>query len=95
MAEATEKEPINVHQVLTIFIDQLSSIAWQKMGLQPDPITGSIHKDLSQAKISIDATVSLCNLVEDQLDEADRRQIQSLVRDLRLNYVEKSKEAGA
>ncbi|MBS1717458.1 MAG: DUF1844 domain-containing protein [Armatimonadetes bacterium] len=90
MADQTEKEPIDFFQVLMMMLEQSASIAWQKLGLQPDLITGTIHADFAQAKVAIDVTVDLAKHLEGKLDESDRREVQNLIRDLRLNYVQKS-----
>jgi hypothetical protein len=89
----TPQEPIDVHTVLMIMLEQMASIAWQKLGLQPDMATGKVVADLPQAKVAIDVTAHLATTLEPKLDEDDRRQLQNLVRDLRVNFVEKSKEA--
>ncbi|MFZ4506946.1 MAG: DUF1844 domain-containing protein [Fimbriimonas sp.] len=93
--DAEPKEPISVEAVLMMMVEQLSSIAWQKLGLQPDFVTGKIERDLAQAKLAIDATADLTKHVDSKLDEEDRRKLSSLIRDLRINYVEKTKELGA
>ncbi len=90
MSDQEKAQPIDVYQVLAIMVDQLAELAWQKMGLKSDPLTGQIEKDLEQAKAAVDSAAQLASFLEPQLDDADRRQIQNLVRDLRVNYVEKS-----
>jgi hypothetical protein len=84
-----EAAPIDVYALLAVFVDQLASVAWQKLGLQPDPITGKLAPDLVQAKVAIDATAGLALHLESQLDEEDRRKIHSLLRDLKVNYVQR------
>jgi hypothetical protein len=91
MSETPPKEPIEVSAALVQMTDFLSSLAWQKLGLQPDMATGQIHPDLTQAKLAIDATAAIAGLIEPLVDGEDRRQLQNLVRDLRVNYVEKAK----
>ncbi len=85
-----EATPLDAYQFIAVMMEQLSAIAWQKMGLQPDLATGKIHKDLTQCKAAIDATTALAAIIEPQLDENDKRQMQNLVRDLRMNFVEHS-----
>jgi len=85
-----EKQPIDVAGILAVFVDQLSGIAWSKLGLQPDPMTGSIHQDMAQAKLAIDTCADLVKHLEPQLDDEDRRHLQNLIRDLRINYVNRS-----
>jgi len=93
--DSAQKEPLDVYQMLAALVDQLASISWQKLGLQPDIITGQIHQDLTQARTAIDATAKLSEVLETVLDEEDKRRIHGMVRDLRINWVEKNKEVGS
>ncbi len=88
-------EPLSVYTMVTIMVEQMAGLAWQKLGLQPDPITGTIAKDLEEAKLAIDLCTHLAAVIEPKLDEEDKRQIHSLVRDLRINYVQKVQEPGS
>lgn len=85
-------EPVSVYTVTLAMVEQMALLAWQKLGLQPDMMTGKIHQDLGEAKVAIDITTQLVSFVEPELDEADKRQVQNLVRDLRMNYVQKIQE---
>ena len=87
----TTPQPLNVHSFLAVMLDQLAAIAWQKMGLQADPMTGKVERDLVQARVAIDVAETVAKSLEGELDEDDRRQMNNLVRDLKLNYVEQSK----
>ena len=91
----TPKKPISVYDILTILIEQMSSVAWQKLGLQPDPVTGRIGVGLAEAKVAIDVVANMVHQLESQLDDEDRRQVNSLVRDLRINYLNKSQGASS
>ncbi len=92
MSESSAPAPVDVYAVIMTMVDTMATIAWSKLGLQPDLGTGRIEKDLDQAKVAIDLTTHLASFIEPQLDETDKRRIHGLVRDLRMNYVEKSKE---
>lgn len=83
-------EPIDVFAALAIMAEQLAGMAWQRMGLQHDMITGKIERDIPQAKAAIDAAASLATILEPQLDESDQRMMQNLIRDLRMNFVQQS-----
>lgn len=89
---SNEKEPLSIYHLLMVMVEQTAGVAWQKMGLQHDPITGQIEKDLDEAKVAIDVAAMLSEQLEPKLEDDDKRRIHSLVRDLRLNFVEKSKE---
>ena len=85
-------EPLSVYTVVLAMVDQMAAIAWQKLGLQPDFVTGGVHKDLTEAKVAIDLTTHLAGFIEPQLDEEDKRRMHNLIRDLRYNFVQQSKE---
>lgn len=88
----TPREPIDVYAVIAVMVDQMAAIAWQKLGLQPDWGTGKIEKDLAQAKVAIDITTHLSTFIEPTLEEDDKKRIHGLIRDLRLNFVQKNSE---
>ena len=89
--QQAQHKPIDVFEVLATSLELFSEVAWQKMGLRPDMGTGKIEPDMKQAKAAVDAAAAVAAILEPALeDEADRRQIQNLVRDLRLNFVDKS-----
>jgi len=92
MSENQSPAPVNVYDVIASMVDTMATIAWTKLGLQPDLATGKLEQDIDQAKVAIDLTTHLAGFIEPQLDEDDKRRIHGLVRDLRLNFVEKSKQ---
>lgn len=50
----SEQKPLSVNGVVAFSIEQFAEVAWQKLGLHPDPITGSIEMNLAEAKTAID-----------------------------------------
>ena len=93
MAESESEnptKPISIYDILAVLIEQMAAIGWQKLGLQHDAATGTIVVDLVEAKVAIDLTAYLVQQLDPQLDEEDKRRVHSLVRDLRINYVQKS-----
>lgn len=86
-----QAKPVDVFETIATMTEVLASLAWQKMGLQPDMATGQIAPDMKQAKAAIDAVAALAAIFEPEVeDETEKRAVQNLVRDLRVNYVEKS-----
>lgn len=81
---------IDVYDMIRAMTDQMAGVAWQKLGLQPDPFTGKVEPDLKQAKVAIDVATGLAGFLKDCLDEDDKREIDNLVRDLRINYVQRA-----
>lgn len=87
-----EKKPIDVYDTAAEMLDVWSSIAWSKLGLTPDIMTGSLNVDLAQAKFAINVADFFAKGIEGKLEGDDLRRVQGLVRDLKMNYVQKSKE---
>ena len=81
---------VDVYAILRISIAQLACIAWQMMGLQPDPFTNQLRKDLLQAKVAIDAAAALVDLLKPHVHGQEARDHQALLTDLRLNFVSHS-----
>ena len=88
----TRTEPISVYEHVAQLIQAMTEVSWQKLGLHADMVTGKVEPNLAEAKVSIDITAYLVGILEPELDEADRRQIQNIVRDLRINFVQKTQE---
>jgi len=87
----SDNQPLEVAAVLAIFVDQLAGVAWQKLGLQVDPMTNTVQKNLAEAQFAIDILADMSTRLEAKVDESDRRQLQTLLRDLRINFVNQSK----
>ncbi len=94
MADSGTEAPknIDVYELLAICFEQITGIAWVKLGFQPDPVSQSLSIDLVQAKAAIDAASALSTLVESVVSSEDKSQLQTVIRNLKLNYVAKSKE---
>lgn len=79
------------YDLLGYCINLLASQAWQKLGLLADPQTGEAQPDLAEAKVAIDAVGDLASHLDaapaDVVPADLRRDLKTLVNDLRLNYV--------
>lgn len=91
--EQARREPVDVTAFALWLIGEMQAQAWIKMGLWKDPITGEIQTDLRQAKIAIDCVAALAEVLKPHLEEAQQREIERLLTDLRLNFVQRSAEA--
>ncbi len=87
-AEAVAGERVDVNAVLVTCISLLASKAWEAMGLVPDPATKRIERVLSDAQLAIDGAAALADLVRAKLGDAERRDLDTLLMNLRLNFVE-------
>ena len=90
-----EKSPLSVYDHIMFMVEQMSAVSWQKLGLQHEPMSGKLEANMSEARVAIDVTAFLCQQLESRLDDDDRRRIQSMVRDLRINFVQRNTDSGA
>jgi hypothetical protein len=81
---------ISVYDLMGVSLDQFIEVAWVKMGLRPDPITGSEATDMEEAKVAIDMANRLAEWLDPHLEGEDKRRVQQLLTDLRMNYIRKS-----
>lgn len=86
--DPSNREPIIVYHMIMAMTEQMATLAWQKLGLQPDMMTGQVVKNIEEAKVAIDVCTGLAAFLEPQLDDDDKRRIHGLIRDLKINYVE-------
>ena len=88
-AEANEAP--SIYDLIGYCISLLSSQAWQKLGLLADPQTGEAKPDLQEAKVAIDTVgdlaIRLESAPEEMISAEMRRDLRTLLNDLRLNYV--------
>jgi len=94
--EEKQEEPLKEPDLLTLFIwfiSMLNGKAWEYLGLIMNPETKEINKDLKRAKIAIDTIAFLFDQIKDTLNKEDFKRIESLLANLRMNYVEKLKES--
>ena len=85
---------MDVYSALRISIAQLAGVAWQMMGLQPDPFTNEIRKDTAQARIAIDAAAALVEQLKPHVQGQEARDYQNILTDLRMNFVSHSTDEG-
>jgi len=92
-----ENQKLYPHQLplptlFTWFIGILNGKAWEYLGLMMNPETKEVNQDLVQARISIDSIEFLFEKIKDELGEEEKVQLENLLANLQMNYVEKSKE---
>ena len=81
----------DVYSVLAMFLGELRNLAWIRMGLVANPLTGVIERDLAQAKVAIDTAAFLASQLEPVVPAEERLPLRALVSDLQMNFVEQSK----
>lgn len=81
------EEPVPVKDILIMTILSLEGKAWAYLGLIGHPETQKIKKDLNEAKLAIDAIDALFKLIEPLLNNEEKKDIQTRLTNLRLNFV--------
>jgi hypothetical protein len=79
--------------LVTTCLSLLAAKAWEALGLVPDPATKKIERNLDDAKLAIDAAAALADVIRPRVSEGERREIETLVTNLRLNFVEQKSKA--
>jgi hypothetical protein len=92
--EAGSEEPriqditsLDIYSLIGLFIGLLSAKAWETMGLRVKPGTDKIERDFDQARTAIDTIDFLVQKLKSRVPEPDRSRLESLVGDLKLNFV--------
>ena len=96
-ADKNESQKLYPHQLplatlFTWFVGILNGKAWEYLGLMMNPETKEVSQDLEKAKISIDSIEFLFKQIKDELSAEDKMQLENLLANLQMNFVEKSKE---
>ena len=75
------------------FVLSLSSSAMYHLGLMPNPDTNRPEKNLPLARQTIDILAMLRDKTQGNLSQDEQRMLDHLLYDLRVRYVEASKQA--
>jgi len=76
--------------LLMSVLNLLAAKAWEGMGLVPNPATNQIQKDMGEARLAIDAYAVILDMVRTHVEDQPRRDLETLLMTLRINFVEKS-----
>lgn len=91
ITEADLNRSPGTYELIGYCINLLAQQAWLKLGLLADPQTGIAAPDLDEAKVAVDTVGDLAARLEaapEGIVPADlRRDLKTLLNDLRLNYV--------
>lgn len=81
-----DKEKVN--PLFLQLVLSLQSAAMFQMGKTASPVSGKIEKDMNQAKISIDLLTMLQEKTTGNLQDEEKRFLDSAVYNLQMNYIE-------
>jgi len=83
-----QDQPADVVELLRWIVGVLAGAAWQNLGLVPNPATKKVERNLDDARLAIDAAAALIEQLKPRVDEKERRDLDTLLANLRLNFVE-------
>lgn len=85
--------PDKIEDIVRVQLLSLNHWAYVHMGLLQNPKTKKVEKDLRQARIAIDATSALVDvLIANLSDSSEQRELKNMVINLRMNFMSKSQE---
>jgi hypothetical protein len=88
-------EDTDVFDMLRAAIGLFSQEAWIALGVQARYGSADTETDLNCARVAIDTTQVLVEKLGDEADEAEKREYEQLLTNLRVNFVRRqSKEEG-
>ena len=79
-------EPIKIRDYVYLTLLSLEGKAWAYLDLVVHPETQKHKKDVNEAKLAIDAMDVLFKTVEDQLTAEQKKDLQTRLTNLRLNF---------
>ena len=86
--EETAQVPLRAPDLVRWCVTLLATSAWQAMGLIADPATHRVERNLDDARLAIDAAAALLDHLRPRLPDAEQREFETLLTNLRLNFVE-------
>lgn len=69
------------------------TLAIQQMGKLINPMTGKVERDLHQAKITVDMLGMLQKKTEGNLDENEKKILDTVMMELQMNYIDETARA--
>lgn len=81
---------LSVQGILSWTAGLLGNSAWVHMGLTAHPLTGKVERNLPEARRAIDALADMVRHLESISPPENRRELQRILTDLRLNFVQQS-----
>ncbi|MEN6545041.1 MAG: DUF1844 domain-containing protein [Armatimonadia bacterium] len=80
----------DTYGLLRLMLNMLAEQAWVEMGLRVPPGSTELKTDLKQARLAIDTLAYLKDALGDNLQVAEKRELDQLLATLRMNFVQRS-----
>jgi hypothetical protein len=89
--EMVDIASLDVYSLLGLFVGIVAEKAWQTLGLRTKPGTDKVETDFDQARVAIDTVGFFAEKLRLRMSEDEKRRLEGLVADLKLNYVRLTK----
>ncbi len=83
------RETFLFHHLVVMF----QTLAFQQMGKLTSPMTGKVERDLHQAKITVDMLGMIQKKTEGNLDENEKKILDTVMMELQMNYIDETARA--
>ena len=84
------REPVSVFVFAYQMLYAFNDLAYQRMGLQSDPIAGKVVRNMEEAKAAVDIASGIADAILPHLDDEDQRAVRNMVTSLRINFARQS-----
>lgn len=85
-----ERQEFLFHNLIAMF----ATLAFQQLGKLVNPLSGSVERDLRQARITIDMLEMIAGKTAGNLSAEERRHLDAVLTELRMNYVDEAARGG-
>ena len=89
--QAMDITSLDTYVLLTLFVNILTTQAWQHMGLRVKPGEDNTKLDLELARTVIDCIAFLVDKLTAHVQESEVKRLKNLLADLQINFVRISK----
>ncbi len=89
--ETVSLAELSIYDTLRFMTGLLIQQAWIHLGIQVAPGAEELTEDFPQARLAIDTLEFIVEKLDDHLEESERAELSTVLTNLRLNYVKKTK----
>lgn len=93
--EPNQKSEERVNIFFFSLVTSLGQAAMSQLGKIPNPASGKINRDIKQAQITIEMVAMLEEKTRGNLNLTEKRLLETLLTDLRLNFADEVKQEEA
>ena len=85
-----DRPDITVYSLLRMSLGMYAEQAWIHMGVRMDPNKQTTETNLPLSQVAIDTAAFIAEKLQPDLDDAEKREIEQLLANLRINFVQRA-----